>query len=347
MKVYTFYSFKGGVGRTALLTHLAVQWADRGRVVVVVDMDIHAPGISYSPNLRKHPDEKLNELGVGDLLAEFYSSRDLEKGTFNFYPPSKLLRDRKSDDPKGIWGSNGRFLVLPAGKTNQFQIQKFSESRTHKVPPKEGRANESLEEWALRFYAQKFIEDLAAFKPEGADRGVDYVLIDCCPGYLDLVDLTMGYMADRIVLVSGLNHQNIAGLDETLKSLRDENIRLGLYSSKAMIIFSPVPSHFHDQPETREALQRGVDVVKSYCLPLDDDSREGVPRKELFPPMFTLPYTLHLAISDKPLQRDRVLGELPPYWERIYEIVDELDSQSTSDEIRRNLNAACNSEEKH
>ncbi|HRI72349.1 MAG TPA: AAA family ATPase, partial [Polyangium sp.] len=47
----TFYSYKGGVGRTQGLANAAVALANRGRNVVVVDMDLESPGVHsfFSP----------------------------------------------------------------------------------------------------------------------------------------------------------------------------------------------------------------------------------------------------------------------------------------------------------
>ena len=45
MYVTTFYSFKGGVGRTMALVNSAVTLALRGRRVLVVDFDVEAPGL--------------------------------------------------------------------------------------------------------------------------------------------------------------------------------------------------------------------------------------------------------------------------------------------------------------
>ena len=45
MYVVTFYSFKGGVGRTMTLVNVGVALAARGRRVLLVDFDLEAPGI--------------------------------------------------------------------------------------------------------------------------------------------------------------------------------------------------------------------------------------------------------------------------------------------------------------
>ena len=45
MYICTFYSFKGGVGRSMALVNVAVDLAQRGRRVLAVDFDLEAPGL--------------------------------------------------------------------------------------------------------------------------------------------------------------------------------------------------------------------------------------------------------------------------------------------------------------
>lgn len=320
MKVFAFYSFKGGVGRTALMMHLAVQWADNGKVVAVVDMDLDAPGVSYSSLLRKHPDKKLQNRGVSDLLATFYSMLNLDEETFGFYPPTPLLREMNSPESGGRWGSQGRLLVLPAGSVSLPQDERFEDATGHKIPSMEKSPDDTQTQKALREFARMFLQDMQAFRME--DRGIDYLLIDCRTGYPDVVDLAMGYMADRIVLVSGLNQQNLEGLKLTLKTLRPKRIKPGYFASQALVVFSPVPAHVHDQPEACKAIQAGITILEDSRISLGEATQA-----ELIPPVFALSYTPHLASSDMPIPRKYLLGKLHPYWEVVNEIAENLDPQ--------------------
>lgn len=47
MRTVTFYSYKGGTGRTLLLANVAVFAARLGRRVVAMDVDLEAPGLTY------------------------------------------------------------------------------------------------------------------------------------------------------------------------------------------------------------------------------------------------------------------------------------------------------------
>src|SRR5438132_14326392 len=45
MYTVTFYSYKGGVGRTLALVNVAAELARSGRRVLIVDFDLEAPGL--------------------------------------------------------------------------------------------------------------------------------------------------------------------------------------------------------------------------------------------------------------------------------------------------------------
>src|SRR4051812_6902216 len=44
-RIVTFYSYKGGVGRTFALANIAVLLARRGKRVLIMDWDLEAPGL--------------------------------------------------------------------------------------------------------------------------------------------------------------------------------------------------------------------------------------------------------------------------------------------------------------
>jgi len=44
-RIVTFYSYKGGVGRTFALANVAVLLAKRGKRVLIMDWDLEAPGL--------------------------------------------------------------------------------------------------------------------------------------------------------------------------------------------------------------------------------------------------------------------------------------------------------------
>ncbi|HUU23744.1 MAG TPA: P-loop NTPase, partial [Phycisphaerae bacterium] len=66
--IFTFYSFKGGVGRSMAVLNVAYDLAGRGRNVLILDMDLEAPGLSGFMN-RQAGLERQAEFDVIDLVT--------------------------------------------------------------------------------------------------------------------------------------------------------------------------------------------------------------------------------------------------------------------------------------
>jgi MinD-like ATPase involved in chromosome partitioning or flagellar assembly len=69
-KVITFYSYKGGTGRTMALANIAVMLARRNRGrVLIVDWDLEAPGLhSFFPKLAGMSNLDQSQPGVLELF---------------------------------------------------------------------------------------------------------------------------------------------------------------------------------------------------------------------------------------------------------------------------------------
>ena len=131
MYVHTFYSFKGGVGRTLALANVAVHLARRGRRVLVVDFDLEAPGLDTFPPLR--PEEPVP--GLVDYVVEY-------------------LKTDQAPDIRGFVGQSpavDNLLVMPSGAmayalTLDNVLERlvfrdangsYSETRTARIPRRE------------------------------------------------------------------------------------------------------------------------------------------------------------------------------------------------------------------
>src|SRR5262249_8618351 len=70
-RIVTFYSYKGGTGRSMLLANVAWILASNGKRVLVVDWDLEAPGLHryFAPFLRDRELEVTD--GVIDMLNDF------------------------------------------------------------------------------------------------------------------------------------------------------------------------------------------------------------------------------------------------------------------------------------
>jgi hypothetical protein len=74
MTVYSFYSYKGGVGRSMTLANLAALFYRRPLNVIVVDWDLEAPGIEryFAPQYpAASPERVLGRPGLCDLITSY------------------------------------------------------------------------------------------------------------------------------------------------------------------------------------------------------------------------------------------------------------------------------------
>ena len=76
--IVTFYSYKGGVGRSMAMANVADIMARRGARVLMIDFDLEAPGLEQyfkipQANARRHP-------GLVDLLTGFKSAMSVGGG---------------------------------------------------------------------------------------------------------------------------------------------------------------------------------------------------------------------------------------------------------------------------
>lgn len=76
-KLVSFYSFKGGVGRTTSMLMAAIALARQGKKVILIDFDLEAPGIAGL-----FPQEYLPKYGLLDFLVECNVQREPGKDFF-------------------------------------------------------------------------------------------------------------------------------------------------------------------------------------------------------------------------------------------------------------------------
>src|SRR5437016_1288362 len=82
----TFYSFKGGVGRTMALLNAACILAGRGRRVLMIDFDLEAPGLTFLALKQLSPSPEARPSGLVELINDFLDD-----------PPHSPLADKKNN----------------------------------------------------------------------------------------------------------------------------------------------------------------------------------------------------------------------------------------------------------
>ncbi len=223
-RILTFYSYKGGVGRSMALMNVAYQLASWGRHVLMVDMDLEAPGISGFLERNGELDPPL--IGAKDVLTllgevkRLSTSPESRAVLAEQLPPlSNFLRSVKREKLATLQpelGSLGRLDLLGPRLDRKYE-DRFAGLGLGGTPQTELVAMSRI----LHFYckAQRFLfvpewlKDLEAPRP----TPYDYVLVDSRTGITEIGGLCVGPLADSLVVVTGLNDQNVEGTRKFLE----------------------------------------------------------------------------------------------------------------------------------
>lgn len=148
-----FYSYKGGVGRTTALVHTAFHLARAGQRVVLVDMDVEAPGLH---TVLPRPDGRHIEAGLVDYLWErqvrpfdAVSGGDLEYSLVEIEQGRRKAIAYSVEDPV----SRARLHVVPAGAVGADYVRRLSDLSSKEV------LTSPEDAWSL--FEKELVEQLA------------------------------------------------------------------------------------------------------------------------------------------------------------------------------------------
>lgn len=217
-KITTFYSYKGGVGRTMALANVAFLCALNDLKVLTIDWDLEAPGLLYYFRGLLDPTEireMKDQAGILDMAWNWVSRTD------------QALSQDDVDQLVGETGAGGYFgefahrvfgfgdghldLIMPGGHTftardldsvqigyeaalAEFSWHEFINERAG------GILLDNLRDWAKQHY--------------------DLVLIDSRTGLADDAGICTVQMPDEVVMCFVLNRQNIDGIARVASAIR-------------------------------------------------------------------------------------------------------------------------------
>jgi cellulose biosynthesis protein BcsQ len=177
----TFYSYKGGVGRTLALANTAWLIANHPTEparVLVVDFDLGAPGLSHVLGMPRAS----HASGFIDYVAE--------------YTKNAAIPDARRFIHKTAYEN---IDIIPAGK-----MDRLYQRRLERIDWK------TLYEGAFGYeLIEKLKSDISSIQPE-----YEYVLIDSLTGYTDVGGICVNQLPDLLILLFRLNQQNLDGIDK-------------------------------------------------------------------------------------------------------------------------------------
>src|ERR1039457_1340078 len=220
----TFYSYKGGVGRSMALANTAALLAKAGRRVLMIDFDLEAPGLDSFADLSPIRGQQ----GVVEYVSEYLTTKRAPKIApfIQVCRPSAPMR--------------GKLWLMPSGsKTAGYNAKRM------------GIRWADLYE---KYDGEKFIENWKADVTETLSP--DYVFIDSRTGLTDIGGVCTLHFPDLVVLLFSLNDQNINGIAEVATVLKE--------SGKPPLVLpvaTPVPNLPRDNERVAERFKRAEEAL--------------------------------------------------------------------------------------
>jgi MinD-like ATPase involved in chromosome partitioning or flagellar assembly len=199
--VCTFYSYKGGVGRSMALANVAAMLARWGQKVLVIDWDLEAPGLERYFGDRVIGSRR-NQNGLIDIVASFGSGATLD--WHDCLLQAKIPQGETID-------------ILHAGKEGDTYLERLR------------RTN-----WETLFEAGlgNFLEDM---RSEWTEK-YDYILIDSRTGITDIGGICTILLPDYLVSLFTTNDQSVQGVQDTMARARERQGSLPLKRRRMVII---------------------------------------------------------------------------------------------------------------
>lgn len=252
--VITFYSYKGGTGRSMAVANIGVLLAQAGAKVLLIDWDLDAPGLHryFRGHLSDGEDALTKRPGLIELFialerrnAAIGTQRD-DDDTAAIAMADVDLRDYilDTDIPK-LW-------LLKAGR-----FDKDFDSRVNKF------------RWQRLFGKSPYLFQFLGRELTGQ---FDYVLIDSRTGTNDISGICTSLLPDKLVLVFTPNRQSVQGVLEVGR-------RASLYRKQSTDLrplqLFPLPSRVEaSEPTLLSAWRKGAPSLAGYQPQFENLFRE-------------------------------------------------------------------------
>jgi hypothetical protein len=241
--IYTFYSYKGGVGRTMALANIAELFYRAGQRVLMIDWDLEAPGLEHFFFPPQELDGVRRKRGLIDLVMGYKHQMTIrldlsDPDNLPFEPPHAIRQQvypRASAPGAFAPSSSGQLWLITAGK----RVTETPGAYAKQVL--EFDWTDFYERWQGEAYFDWFRRQCKTF--------ADVILIDSRTGVTEMSGVCTYHLADVVVLFCAANNQNIRG---TLDMLRN---------------FSQADPDRKDVQERRLLRQRGGRPLKMLVVP--------------------------------------------------------------------------------
>ena len=287
-KIITFYSYKGGTGRSMMLANVAWILASKGKKVLVIDWDLEAPGLHryFAPFLLDT--ELQSTTGLIDFLFEYVEAsltNPKEQKDKNWYLPYTDLSRYTTSLININFLSNGTLDFICAGKQDSdyaFKVNTF--------------------DWMV-FYQNLQGGTFLEIVKKQIKKEYDYVLIDSRTGVSDTSGICTIQMPDTIVACFTYNFQSIDGVTAVLDSVVTQR-------QKNNVTIFPIPTRVDNYEKDH------LDRAKEYARAKLDKFLRVITNRDYWGSVHITyqPYYAYEEIlsifRDKVGERDSMLAEM-------------------------------------
>ncbi|HKQ60356.1 MAG TPA: pentapeptide repeat-containing protein [Candidatus Polarisedimenticolaceae bacterium] len=201
--IYTFYSYKGGVGRSMALANVGALLAKWGSRVLAVDWDLEAPGLEvFYERSAKVSGRREDRPGVVDLLETHAAGKPLDW-------KSCLLQV----------SIEGRTLdLISAGRRTEDYRRRVQQLN-----------------WGALFQQHHVGNYLDQLRHEWK-RDYDFVLVDSRTGITDIGDICTVLLPDALVTLFVSNYQNLNGIRDAVTRARTAHRDLPVDRGRLVVV---------------------------------------------------------------------------------------------------------------
>ncbi|MBF0531311.1 MAG: hypothetical protein HQK55_18985, partial [Deltaproteobacteria bacterium] len=217
MQTITFFSYKGGTGRSIAVANAAIYLTRLGFRVAVMDFDLEAPGLHYKFSPAADGAPVTVERGVVDYLFSFVIEGE-RPASINDYVTEVFALGK--DRPP--------IFLIPAGKAPSVDYwQKLSRLNWHEL-----------------FYASESqgVELFLDLKYRIEDEiNPDFLLIDSRTGVTEMGGVATTILPDTIIYLLLNNRENFDGARAVLRSLKRSIRQIGDQKVKVFAALGRLP----------------------------------------------------------------------------------------------------------
>lgn len=218
MYVTTFYSYKGGVGRTLALLNVAYELAASGQKVLVVDFDLEAPAI-HSDTWGRSGDGRSDEegrassthSGIVEYVARYMNTMRAPRA-------EDYIVDATPADCAGT------IALMPSGKLDDGYPGRLSAI--------------DWNELYRQYDGYVMFEDL---REQWRVLGYDYVLLDSRTGVTDVGGICTRHLPDAVVMMFRPDDQSFEGTAGIVDAIRNERPAPGRDRVQLHFVMAAIP----------------------------------------------------------------------------------------------------------